>query len=345
MSKILSIIVPTYNMETLLRHTLNSLLISNDNFSLLEILVINDGSKDSSLAIAKEYERMYPDVFRTIDKPNGNYGSCVNRGLKEATGKYIKVLDADDSLDTLCLDKIVTKLQNIDVDTVITDFVVVDSEESVIEKKTYPFPLKKTFSVDEIKPNILHYFWHHALIHKTQKLRDINYTQSEGVSYSDDEWVLKPVSVSQSLIYIPLPLYRYLIGREGQTMASGNFAKLCIGKIKVANALLQFYRDNYDFLPNENKRFMKEKFHERCKSLYRIFLISYHTSKSDEQLRDFDAKLKSVSSDIYNDLNGLKLKYIGYPFVLRWRQAGSRDTNILKILRLLRSLNTFSFIR
>ena len=89
-NKTLSIIIPAYNMELYLRKCLNSLIIDR-NFDLLDIIIVNDGSKDGTLEIAKEYECKYPSVCRVIDKPNGNYGSCVNIGLKNAIGKYVKL--------------------------------------------------------------------------------------------------------------------------------------------------------------------------------------------------------------------------------------------------------------
>lgn len=84
----------------------------------LEVLVVNDGSKDNSSAIAHEYQDKYPDTFRVIDKENGNYGSCVNRGLKEATGKYIKILDADDWFDNEQFSLFVEKLKKYDCDLI-----------------------------------------------------------------------------------------------------------------------------------------------------------------------------------------------------------------------------------
>ena len=98
--KLLTIIIPTYNMERLLPKCLSSLLIKEENiFSMLEVLVIIDGAMDSSSQIAHSFQDKFPSVFRVIDKENGNYGSCVNRGLSECKGKYIKILDADDSFD------------------------------------------------------------------------------------------------------------------------------------------------------------------------------------------------------------------------------------------------------
>ena len=98
MEKILTIVIPTYNMERYLEKCLTSLIIDDqDLMNQVEVLIVNDGSKDRSSEIAHSYQDKYSNTFRVIDKENGNYGSCVNRGLSEATGKYIKILDADDS--------------------------------------------------------------------------------------------------------------------------------------------------------------------------------------------------------------------------------------------------------
>ena len=103
----------------------------------LEVLVINDGSKGSSSQIAHEYQDKYPDTYRVIDKENGNYGSCINRGLKEATGKYVKVLDADDWFDTICLKRLLILLPNIDVDLILTDYIVFNEDNNKSTEVSY----------------------------------------------------------------------------------------------------------------------------------------------------------------------------------------------------------------
>lgn len=126
MNKILTIIIPTYNMEKYLRRCLDSLIIDEEGMKQLEVLVINDGSKDSSSQIAHEYQDKYPDTYRVIDKENGNYGSCINRGLKEATGKYVKVLDADDWYNTKGLAKHILKLTSLsdDIDAIFSLLII-----------------------------------------------------------------------------------------------------------------------------------------------------------------------------------------------------------------------------
>ena len=92
MDKILSIIVPSYNMEAFLDRSLSSLIVGTPLMERLEVLVVNDGSKDRTSEIAHGYESRIPGTFRVIDKANGHYGSCVNAALAVAEGTYVKVL-------------------------------------------------------------------------------------------------------------------------------------------------------------------------------------------------------------------------------------------------------------
>ena len=133
-------------MEDYLRQCLDSLIIADDLMQQLEVLVINDGSKDQSSAIAHEYSRKHPSTIFVIDKENGNYGSCINRGLKEATGKFIKILDADDSFDSAALAEFINQLRDTNADLVITNFSVVDSEgrtQQEVKKLITPFILRR----------------------------------------------------------------------------------------------------------------------------------------------------------------------------------------------------------
>lgn len=98
----LSFIVPVYNVENYLRDCLDSLLTQNVEKDEYEIICINDGSKDGSLAILREYEKEYKNV-RVIDKENGGVSSARNAGLQAAQGEYIWFVDSDDCIKTNCL--------------------------------------------------------------------------------------------------------------------------------------------------------------------------------------------------------------------------------------------------
>lgn len=140
-SKLLSIVIPTYNMEEWLPRCLDSLANNVSILSDLEILVVNDGSKDRSLEIAQEYASKYPGIIIAIDKPNGNYGSCVNRGLQESTGKYFRILDADDWVDTDGLVSLIELAKTIDVDAIFTHY----TTEMMYEQKTFSHRLTSLF--------------------------------------------------------------------------------------------------------------------------------------------------------------------------------------------------------
>lgn len=84
------------------------------------MLIINDGSNDATYDMAAAYERQYPDTFKVITKQNGGHGSAINMGIKEATGKYFKVVDGDDWVDPQALSALIETLKTSNSDVVFT---------------------------------------------------------------------------------------------------------------------------------------------------------------------------------------------------------------------------------
>ena len=153
MDKILTIVIPTYNMEKYLDKCLTSLIVGDfELMRRLEVLVVIDGAKDRSSEIAHSYENKYPDTFRVIDKENGNYGSCINRGLKEATGKYIKVLDADDSYNSSAFQRYLNALKTLDVDLVINNYTIVNECGQAVSRHNRDIKELVRYSQGEILP-------------------------------------------------------------------------------------------------------------------------------------------------------------------------------------------------
>ena len=91
--KLLTIIVPAYNVENYIRRCLGSLVTAGND---TEIIVVNDGSSDNTENIANEYAALYPEIVRVISKQNGGHGSAINTGLQNTKGKYFYTVDADD---------------------------------------------------------------------------------------------------------------------------------------------------------------------------------------------------------------------------------------------------------
>ena len=91
--KLLSVAVPCYNSQEYMRNCVDSLLAGGE---LVEILIVDDGSKDDTGKIADEYAAKYPTIVKAIHQENGGHGEAVNAGIRNATGLYFKVVDSDD---------------------------------------------------------------------------------------------------------------------------------------------------------------------------------------------------------------------------------------------------------
>lgn len=95
MDKIISFIIPSYNVEQYLEKCLSSFL-NPQAIEQMEVIIVDDGSKDRTARIAEDYVKQYPELFRLISKENGGHGSAINAGTAAAVGRYLKVIDADD---------------------------------------------------------------------------------------------------------------------------------------------------------------------------------------------------------------------------------------------------------
>ncbi|MFD1244677.1 glycosyltransferase family 2 protein [Paralysiella testudinis] len=93
MAVAISILVPVFNVEKYLRQCLDS--IQSQTFKNFEVICINDGSTDTSLAILEDYAQQ-DTRFRIINKPNSGYGHSMNIGLGQCNGEYIGIVESDD---------------------------------------------------------------------------------------------------------------------------------------------------------------------------------------------------------------------------------------------------------
>lgn len=315
MSKLLSIVIPTYNMENYLQRCLDSLLVEDKRlFEMLEVWVINDGSKDRSSVIAHGYGEKYSGVFKVLDKENGNYGSCINAGLKVATGKYIKILDADDYFDTDILGNLLEKLEAIsDTDLILTDYSLVDNEGKEIEYRSFNITPLKEHQIESIQ-HPLSEIEMHAIIYRRQMLIDMAYKQTEGISYTDTEWAYIPLQSVNNVFYMNETLYQYFVGREGQTMDQSVLIRSYGQMLRVYKHLLEIYRDNN--LKEHKAAFI---FYKRPYSFFSRFFSSaiLDNTFSTELAVEQDELLNKCAPDIYTELDKLQFSKIAYLHI--WR--------------------------
>lgn len=303
-------------MEKYLRRCLDSLIIDEEGMKQLEVLVINDGSKDSSSQIAHEYQDKYPDTFRVIDKENGNYGSCVNRGLNEARGKYIKVLDADDWFDMPNFSHFLSLLSSVDSDLIVTDYNIVNIEGKVTRKWKFGFPRHQELQVrNYCSTSSFTNLEMHAITFKASLLIDNHYKQTEGISYTDQEWMFIPLIYVESFQYFNISLYQYVLGREGQTMDP----KVKIKAIDQLNKIL--FREinviNQKNISKEKYQYLLARLLRNANNIFSLLLLINDYDK----LKVIDRQIHDVNPQIYNMMNDMLLdkKYWPFKYVEYWR--------------------------
>jgi len=340
MEKQISIIIPTYNMEAYIGKCLASLLIPE--FDQVEVLVVNDGSKDRSSEIAHSYADRYPNSIRVIDKPNGNYGSCINAALPLCTGRYVKVLDADDTFDTAAFSKFVSELQNRHEDVLITDVVRVNEFGQVLSREIYNLKPSHIYDFDEIyKLGVIRGIPMHAVCYKRDYLLKLNYRQTEGISFTDTEWIGIPIAKANTFGYSCIgQLYRYLIGRDGQTVDPAIFSKQIHSYITLLNNKALVY-ETLNLSLNRS-----EYFRIRTHALfYEVYLksINAHEESISLQIKNLDQQIKSKSVNLYNNIAKIcYFPHVRYFIIDQYRKSGySSDFKIPKRLIFYKSVVSF----
>ena len=186
--KLLSIAIPCYNSEAYMENCIKSLLPGGDE---VEILVIDDGSKDRTAEIADEYQEKYPGIVRAIHQPNLGHGGAVNTGIHNAQGLYFKVVDSDDWVNEESYKEILKTLEELvkgskTVDLLISNFVY--EKQGATRKKVMQYrhclPVNQIFTWNEVghMPKGK-YLLMHSMIYRTQLLLECNLTLPEHTFY------------------------------------------------------------------------------------------------------------------------------------------------------------------
>lgn len=306
MGKLLSVIIPTYNMETYLPRCLGSFVSIKKELDDLQIIVVNDGSKDASSKIAHEYEAKYPNAIVVIDKENGNYGSCVNVGLKYVQGKYVKIVDADDWVDSKELEKLLVQLQCCDSDMVITPYQKVYESSDKIQVCSLPlnFDMKEQGINDFFSTDYFSLLQMHMISYKTSILRAINYHQTEGISYTDSEWTFKPIFHVKTVQMVDANVYRYLLGREGQTMDPKVILRSLNQELIVFKSQLDYRKNNYENIESINvKKYVDFTICRKSILIYTQMLLKASNSEFDASIVDrMESMMKELAPELYDKM-------------------------------------------
>lgn len=256
-NKVLSIGIAAYNMERYIRRCLDSLLISN--LDDIEIIVSNNGSTDSTKEIVDEYVGKYPNSIKQIIIPiNGHYGRAVNNSIAAATGKYFRLLDSDDEYLTDNLEDFVSWLKYRDEDIIFSQYITESKNSSIIRPSSLNNDLiGQTLLVDDLNwsSDTLKFFRAmHSMAVKTELFKRHNYYQTEGIGYSDTQYVFFADLYARNCTFFDKPVYRYYLGVDGQTVSMQAMIKnnshfyenaICLLKDYVKlPATVSLYRNN-----------------------------------------------------------------------------------------------------
>ena len=238
--KLLSVCIPSYNSQDYLHHAVESLLPGGDR---VEILIVNDGSKDDTARIADDYARRYPGIVRAIHKENGGHGDAVMCGLSQATGRYFKVVDSDDWVDKDAYPRVLDALAaHADLDLMICNYIYdkVGAAHKHVVRYDNALPEGRVFTWDDVgRFHVGQYILMHSAIYRTQMLRDCGLSLPRHTFYVDNLYVYVPLTHVHRMLYLNLDLYHYFIGRDDQSVQEQVMIRRIDQQLRVNRLMLE----------------------------------------------------------------------------------------------------------
>ena len=272
----------------------------------VEIIIVNDGSKDNTLEIALDYKKKYPDIIKVIDKENGGHGSGVNAGLEIAKGKYFKVVDSDDWVDEKSLKQVIKTLKKIDVDLLIVNYVYEKEDIPKVMDYVGVLPENKLFTWDDVgKFKVSEYLLMHSVIYKTSILKEIGLKLPEHTFYVDNIFVYFPLPHIQTMYYLNVPFYRYFIGRSDQSVNE----RVMISRVEQQVFVTKTMIDLFDPFTIENKKLRNYLIHslDMMMTISTIFLKLANTKESKAKIKDLWDYLKKVNPRLFKKMKLARL--------------------------------------
>lgn len=241
--KILTFAIPCYNSQDYMEKCIESILPGGED---VEIIIVDDGSKDKTAEIADRYAKEYPTIVKAVHQPNGGHGEAVNTGLRNATGIYFKVVDSDDWLDRDAYMQILDKLREFaaserNVDMLLANYVY--EKEGAKHKRVMRqtgFPKDQMFTWSDIKRfHKGHYILMHSVIYRTKLLRECGLELPKHTFYVDNIYVYKPLPSVKIMYYMDVDFYRYFIGRDDQSVNEKVMISRIDQQIKVNKIMIE----------------------------------------------------------------------------------------------------------
>lgn len=221
--KILTVAIPCYNSQDYMEKCIQSLLPAGKD---IEILIVDDGSKDGTAQIADAYQAQYPGIVRAIHQENGGHGEAVNTGIRNASGVYFKVIDSDDWADEKALPKVIAKLKKLEEEGTPADLFLVNfvydkagAQRKRIMNFHHAFPTDRLFRWEDMRHmKQTQYILMHNIFYRRQVLIDSGLKLPAHTFYVDNIFAFQPYPFVNTIYYMDVNFYHYFIGREDQSV-------------------------------------------------------------------------------------------------------------------------------
>lgn len=302
--KLLTFAIPCYNSQDYMEKCIDSILVGGDD---VEILIIDDGSKDRTAEIADDYAKRYPTIIKAIHQENGGHGEAVNAGIRNASGIYFKVVDSDDWVDEFAYLQILDKLRELvgsenNLDMLLANYVY--EKEGAKHKKVMRqtgFPRDEVFTWSDIRHFYKgHYILMHSVIYRTQLLRKCGLELPKHTFYVDNIYVYKPLPFVKTMYYMDVDFYRYYIGREDQSVNE----KVMIGRIDQQIKVNKIMLDDVDLWSVKNPKCRKYMFNylEIITVVTTVMLLRSGTRENLEKKRELWKYIKEKDIRLFHKL-------------------------------------------
>ena len=305
--KIITVIVPSYNVEQYLDCTIDS-LVKCKNLKDIQVLIVNDGSKDSTLQIAQKHAQQYPESIFVIDKENAGHGSTINAGLAQANGKYLCVIDGDDWVDSDAFDKLIDKLRDFECDVAISGHYRNYMNDN----------LEKKFSYNE-EADVLHGLEYLLdkryqipmtdTCYRTSLLKDVNIHIQENTFYVDEEFCTIPYQKVKKVVFTGLSYYHYRLGNINQSVSPLNMVNRIDHRLRVFDRLFDIYKEAN--LSDSAKEYFTRRLTAIVNTILLIYYVYYPNRKQGRLLADgFLTKIQSVEGIFVQKSKSVKSKLL-----------------------------------
>lgn len=311
-SRLVTLIVPVYNVEKYLDKCINSILVQT--YQNIEIILINDGSTDDSPAICDKFARKDSRVH-VVHKSNGGVSSARNQGLNVARGDYVMFIDSDDWIEKDMVESMLNVAEDNNAQMVLCDINWIDSNEE-ISTEVHSYFENDTVDVLEGKDIYYKFFLKSTqMCDKLWNKHTINGIRfNEDVAYGEDvKFILETIVNAERVAMLPEKKYNYRYSREGN-VCSSHIDDRILDLIKVSEETYDKLREDYPAVGvNCISKTVAYVYHKI--PVQEVFFLK--AGKYDSYIKAcFKALKKPKIGDIYKYIKDDKLQYVYKRFLV-----------------------------